>query len=606
MKSLSLISLSTISDAWSLLDKKNKIISAYVLLMFVFASALELLALASVAPFVSLIIDPELFYNNTYVKQVLIYIGDIPANELVYNFGAGVVTLLIIALIIQLIANLLMEWFGVRVATSLSNKLAAETVKAPYSWILKQNSSEYSKRLYDDPFTVGINIYPTIMELFYTLSIMLFGVLVIVATSPWQSLAVIISIIVVSAVMLYIIKPRLTVYSSKMRKMTMECNRHGVDVIKGIKDIKVKTREAFFLKNYNSKFHAVIINRMKIMLLQRSIPMLIIMLGQIGLIAVALVLFGMGLRSTEIITQMTLLVIIISRLMPSITRAFGTINKLAVSIPYMDAYNKTLAEITALKKNDVRNENAKCVHDGWGVVKFNDVTFSYPDASIKALKNVTLEIERGKSYGIVGKSGSGKTTLVDLLLRLLMPSSGDILLDDHKFGEYKKEEWYRKIGYVPQFPFIIDDTLKRNVAFGKKDEDIDTARVSHVLAMSGLTDVVSNLENDIETVLGDSGLRLSGGQRQRIAIARALYDKPDILILDEATSALDTVTEREIQKTIESLHGMVTTITIAHRFTTVIGCDSILLLNHGKLEAEGNYDDLIQSSSLFSQLAGNA
>ena len=606
MNPLNLITSDTISDAWSLLDKKNKILSVCVLLVFAFASALELIALASVAPFVSLIIEPEIFLQNEYAKQFLTYIGNPPISELVYSFAVGVVILIILALITQLIAHLLIEWFGVRVATTLSSKLAKETVNAPYSWFLGQNSSEYSKRLYDDPYTVGINIYPTVMELFYTLFIMLFGILIIISTSPWQSLVVIFIIMAVSSVLLYVIKPRLTRYSSRMRNMAIECNRHGVDIVKGIKDIKIKKCQAFFLKNYNYKFYKAVLSRMKIMLLQRLIPMLIVMLGQIGLIAVALVLFDIGLSNAEIITQMTLLVIIISRLLPSITRTFGTVNKLSVSLPYMEGYKKTLTEITRLKSTITPNTGNRCIQNDWKKIEFNNVSYSYPESSNIALKNITIEIEHGKSYGIVGKSGSGKTTLVDLLLCLHTPEDGEILLDGYKLEEYQRNEWYSRIGYVPQFPFIIDDTLIRNIAFGKKDDDIDIERVKHVIDMSGLTDVVHNLPNDVDTILGDDGLRMSGGQRQRIAIARALYDKPDILILDEATSALDTITEREIQRTINLLHGTVTTITIAHRISTVSVCDSIFLLNNGELEAFGDYNNLISSSRLFKKLAGKS
>ncbi|HFD32451.1 MAG TPA: ABC transporter ATP-binding protein [Gammaproteobacteria bacterium] len=279
---------------------------------------------------------------------------------------------------------------------------------------------------------------------------------------------------------------------------------------------------------------------------------------------------------------------------------------MSVSLPYMEGYKKTLTEITRLKSTITPNTGNRCIQNDWKKIEFNNVSYSYPESSNIALKNITIEIEHGKSYGIVGKSGSGKTTLVDLLLCLHTPEDGEILLDGYKLEEYQRNEWYSRIGYVPQFPFIIDDTLIRNIAFGKKYDDIDIERVKHVIDMSGLTDVVHNLPNDVDTILGDDGLRMSGGQRQRIAIARALYDKPDILILDEATSALDTITEREIQRTINLLHGTVTTITIAHRISTVSVCDSIFLLNNGELEAFGDYNNLISSSRLFKKLAGKS
>ena len=222
-----------------------------------------------------------------------------------------------------------------------------------------------------------------------------------------------------------------------------------------------------------------------------------------------------------------------------------------------------------------------------------DVSFRYADSTAPALDHITFSITRGQSVGIVGPTGAGKSTLVDLLLGLLAPTSGRVLIDGEPLAG-RERVWQRQIGYVPQDVYLLDDTLRRNIAFGIPDGAIDESRVARAVAHARLDEVVAALPQLLDTVIGEDGMRLSGGQRQRVAIARALYHDPPVLVFDEATAALDSQTEREVTEAIANAHGSRTVIAIAHRLSTVKGCDQLIYLRDGRLAGIGTYESLMQ------------
>jgi ABC-type multidrug transport system fused ATPase/permease subunit len=204
---------------------------------------------------------------------------------------------------------------------------------------------------------------------------------------------------------------------------------------------------------------------------------------------------------------------------------------------------------------------------------------------------------------MVGATGSGKTTLVDLILGLLTPSGGRILIDDQDLGEHTRA-WQRQVGYVPQDIYLMDDTIRRNVAFGIKDSDIDDAAVNRAIEAAQLSSFIESLPNGLDTTVGERGIRLSGGQRQRIGIARALYHEPEVLVLDEATSSLDTETERFVMQAVERLRQTRTIILIAHRMSTVRGCDRLFYLSDGRVLASGAFDNLLAENERFKTMVG--
>jgi ABC-type multidrug transport system fused ATPase/permease subunit len=238
-------------------------------------------------------------------------------------------------------------------------------------------------------------------------------------------------------------------------------------------------------------------------------------------------------------------------------------------------------------------------------IQFSNVQFSYPGASQPALNTINLTIPFRSRVGIVGASGSGKTTAMDVLLGLLLPQSGSLVLDDQPLSMGDLSGWQRNLGYVPQHIYLTDESIAGNIAFGVPQEEIDMEAVLRAAKIANLHDfVMTELPLGYSTLVGERGVRLSGGQRQRIGIARSLYHDPEVLILDEATSALDNLTERAVMDAINNLHNQKTIVMVAHRLTTVMSCDCIYLLDHGKAVASGTYEQLLEENARFKAMAG--
>jgi ATP-binding cassette subfamily C protein len=237
------------------------------------------------------------------------------------------------------------------------------------------------------------------------------------------------------------------------------------------------------------------------------------------------------------------------------------------------------------------------------VIALEDASYAYPGAAAPALRGVSLAVRRGESLGIVGPTGAGKSTLVDLIVGLLPPSAGRVRIDGVDLAG-RERAWRRHVGYVPQAIVLLDDTLRRNVALGIHDRDIDEARVAAALRVAQLAPSMAALPDGLDTVLGERGVRLSGGERQRVGIARALYHDPDVLVLDEATAALDTATEAAVADALRALRGEKTVLLIAHRLSTVRPCDRIAVISEGRLADCGTYDELLARSAMFRRLAG--
>ncbi len=597
-------STNIVAIGWSFLTARQKTAAAAILLLFVFTSALEMVALSSAAPFVTLVVEPTMLQRSEWLQKIADILATDTERELIQMLGLIAASLLVLGVIGSYFSLFMTEILSVRIGRYLANDLLNRCLKAPYVWFLRQNAAMLSHRLYKDPTNTAVSLYPTVMELVYTSLLLVFAFAVVAVALPWQAIVAVAAIIAFAAVMMMaVIRPRIARYAADERTQWLHCSQLGVEAVNGIKDIQVKARQGFFTSMYTRLYHRAATSRMKAQLLQRAVPMGLLLTGQLGLIIVAVSLFGAGASTGEIASQVALLGLISARLIPALSRVVGTITKLAKVRAYTRGLADLRAELAAAETEWGKPSGGAKVPDEWSAIHFDAVSFSYPGTTATALDRISLAIARGQSVGVVGPSGAGKSTFVDILLGVLPPTDGHVRLDDTDITDFARSNWFGRIGYVPQSPFIANDTLRRNVAFGVPDADIDNDKVRRALDKAGLTDVVAELDDGLDTVMGDRGLRLSGGQRQRVTIARALYDAPDILVLDEATSSLDTGTEKLIQDTVAKLKGEVTTITVAHRISTIAECDTIFVLEDGRLAAQGTYQSLYRSTELFHALA---
>ena len=307
----------------------------------------------------------------------------------------------------------------------------------------------------------------------------------------------------------------------------------------------------------------------------------------------------LGKPMPELVAMVGVFALAAFRLLPSLNRVLTTSAEIRKRSAYIEhIYNDLLRQTEASRPSVSSGEDTIAFSRE---IELKNVSYTYKGASRPALNQVDLVIQQGESIGIIGPSGAGKSTLVDVIIGLLRPNSGHLLIDRRDVDNLI-EPWQKHIGYVPQDIYLLDDTLARNIAFSIGDETPDLDRVRKAISMAKLDNLIVALPDGLDTILGERGVRLSGGQRQRIAIARALYGRPDVLIFDEATAALDNESENEVSLAIRGLSGKITILIIAHRLSTVRGCDRIVLMGDGQICDVGKFDELYTRSEDFRHL----
>jgi ABC-type bacteriocin/lantibiotic exporter with double-glycine peptidase domain len=358
----------------------------------------------------------------------------------------------------------------------------------------------------------------------------------------------------------------------------------------GIKEIKIANKENYFINEY-AKCGAGYVNSVQKYSIFNSTPRLLIETVSIGgMIGYFIVIILQGAQVTDLLPQLSALAMAAMRLLPSVNR----INNYQTSISYFEPFFMGVSDNLQEEINDEQvNYDAESYLRKTDVekleikkeIKLEDITYKYPNTDTYIFRGADMLIPIGNAVGIVGTSGAGKTTIVDILLGLLALESGRILADGVEVREHYAS-WLKNIGYIPQTIFMIDSSIRKNVAFGYPDEEIDDEKVWRALKEAQLDEFVRGLPEGLDTSIGERGIRISGGQRQRIGIARALFEDPEVLVLDEATSALDNETEAAIMDSINRLHGRKTLIIIAHRLQTIEKCDMVYRVENGSVTRE--------------------
>lgn len=564
-----------------LFDRKLKLKFVGMVFVVLFGAIAELCGVYVILPVVELATAPEAVQTNRYCRWISDITGLSESNDIMLVLIACIIGLYIVKNVYLTFQAYAINSFSKNTRLHFSTKLMEAYMKQPYSYFLNKNTAEILRSVSTD---TG-NMYTVITNLLQIISQGLTAMLLITGlllTSFWMT-------VVVTGVLALCALIIILVLQKRMRSLGLEYQRVGAGIIKaakqafeGIKEIKIMNRERFFIESYR----AVYKNATRVELvynLMRYIPKYLIETITIGgiLLYLALVILGGG-NMGALLPQLSLFAVAAFRLLPSINTIYsdyGNViyNKASVDLIYhdirevQDTADEAIAETKAEKLCFERE------------ITIDSLSFAYDNTDHYVLEDISFSIEKGKSVAFIGESGGGKTTLVDNILGILKPQKGSVLVDGVNINEIM-QSWHHDIGYIPQTIFIMDDTVRRNVAFGVKDKDIDDELVWEALKEAQLESFVRQMEHGLDTEVGEAGMRLSGGQRQRIGIARALYHNPDILVFDEATSALDNETEKEVMAAIDALHGSKTMLMIAHRLTTIENCDCVYRVENRKLE----------------------
>ncbi len=370
------------------------------------------------------------------------------------------------------------------------------------------------------------------------------------------------------------------------------------------KELKLMSREKFFEKNFLKINHET--EKLSLFsYLISSTPRLFLEVTALFSIAIiSVILFLSENNSGSIIPLISLLAVTAVRLVPSLNTITSSLTTMRFRKPSFDLIIEELQEAKEEKKQlnykNLENKNEQTEIKFEKEIVFRDVHFNYFRTDRTVLKNINLKINKGSQVGIIGRSGAGKSTFVDLILGLLKPQKGTIFVDDSNLSENTKS-WQKKIGYIPQDIYILDESIRNNISFGTDEDKIDENLINKALRMSQLNEFVSLLPEKENTIVGNRGVKLSGGERQRIAIARAIYNSPDILILDEATSALDIDNENKILKEMKEHLYDKTKIIISHRNNTVKWCDVIYVIENGEIVDSGSFEDVMNRNNFLKE-----
>ncbi|RDV36875.1 ABC transporter ATP-binding protein [Bradymonadaceae bacterium TMQ3] len=633
---------------WSLFDprQRRELLGLFALMLI--GAGFEALGVGIVMPFISLINDPSAAYDIPLAAELLNSLGVSTANGVVMAAGlALLVTFSLKNLVLGLMYHLKFR-FVFDNQVRLSRRLFGAYLYSPYAFHLHRNSAQLLRNVNEEVRLSFVHVVIPLLTLAVELMVVGVIALLLAAVEPFIAPVAMLSFGLVSYGFYRGVRQKSAVLGKAQQHHAGQMIQWVNQGLGGVKEAQLLGVQDFFLDTYTEhstryaramRFHSFI----------KEIPRHVIeTMGLGGMILVVLLLIARGQPLTQILPVLGLFAMAAVRMMPSLTRIIAALTSIrhfrpsveviaadlealrsgelaesvrrseshtpstthAQDVDFTDIPNKTTVEQSPLELAaasdaethrralaDARQHPRPLEHE----LRLHHVSYTYPESATPSLHELDLRIERGQSVAFVGPSGAGKTTCVDLILGLLPPDLGQILVDGQNIHA-ELASWQASLGYIAQPVYLMDDTIRRNIAFGLPDDTVNDEEVWRALEDARLASTIAALPRGLDTEIGEGGVRLSGGQRQRLGIARALYRRPDLLVLDEATSALDNTTEREITRAIERLSGRITLIIIAHRLSTVRHCDRLFVLDQGRLIDQGTYDELAARCPTFQQM----
>jgi len=599
--------LASLNKLRELFSQKDKIGFCLLLIGMIIGAGLETFSIAAIPAFISVVISPEKIMQFEPTEAILEFLG-ITTSQDILIWGS---LALIFIFLFKTLYLCLLYYLQVRYTQNrryhLSRRLFTAYMKAPYDFHLQRNSAELIRNtLQEVDQIMGSVVQPTLILTMQGLMIVAITTLLFVS-HPLMALVATTFICLAGGGYLLWVKEKLRTYSKEAqehRTLMVKTIQEGLGVIK---ELLVLHRQKNFVQRLDRNLWRILkAIRFKEFTFKTTSPYMEF-ISVAGLLSIAIILILGEQGAESIAPTLALFTAAFLRLKINVSQIVANVNHLrfgvvSISPVYLDL--KMLEKRKTKSAKTTKGNQLQHLNISQGLTLEN-VWYRYPNSEEYSLKDISLTLPRGNSIAFAGSTGAGKTTIVDVILGLLEPEKGRITVDGQDIYA-NLPTWQSTIGYVPQFIYLIDDTIRHNVTLGLNDKDINEEQIWRAVRAAQLESFVQTLPEGIDTVIGERGIRLSGGQRQRIGIARALYHNPEVLIMDEATSALDNATEKAVVESINSLKGNRTIIMIAHRLTTVQNCDKLYFMKNGRIECSGSYDELFKNITEFRTMAQTA
>jgi len=564
-------------NLYKILNTKQRIGGVFQLLLMLISMLLELLSIGMLIPIMEVISTDNIRIKYPFLVSILYNIGNPNKQSLLIYVMLLFISIYAFKMLFMTLVTHINYKYVFSLQIYFSEKLFKGYMNHSVAFHLEKNSAQLIQNtinLVANTTAVFVTIILILTEIITTLA-------VIILLIRFQPMAVVfICTIFIPFLLIFqiVTKKKITRLGSEYIYHEGKRIQYLQQSLSSLKDIKILGRESYFSNQYNlenTKSAFAYQHQQTLQALPRFY------LEFLAIVSIGLLVINMvheGKEFSIILSTLGLFGGAAYRLMPSLNRISGSFQTLRFSYPVIDTIKK---EFESIDNNiNTKNKNSDQIIFN-KLIQIKNVYFKYKNSENLSLNNINIEIPLGTSIGIIGTTGSGKSTLVDVLLGILKPDKGSIIVDDKNI-ESNLRSWQDQIGYIPQTINLIDDTLKKNIAFGVRDEDINYIQLENAIKSSQLEKVIQKLEFGIDTMIGEKGVRLSGGERQRIGIARALYNNPKILVLDEATSSLDVKTEEDVMASIRNLlNDNMTIVIVAHRLSTIKQCNQVYEMNNG-------------------------
>ena len=595
--------IKTYRKLFALLDARERRNFWWLAIIMLLVATAEIVGFSAVLLLLNIISAPDKIQTSTALSLVYNRLGFTSPFQFQIVLALAVLGVVISGLVIKAAGTQAITRYSTMRGYTISSRLLSAYLRHPYPWFLKHNSAEIEKNVLNEVDGLVTRVISPSLRLVSN-SILAFSILAfLLLVDPLVTLFCGGVLGLVYALIYLGVRGQMVRVGNDMKEALEARYLVTKEATGGIKDVKVMGLEEVYVQGYSTEAYRSA-RAMARMGLVAEMPRFILEAITFGTLVslILLLLFRNGGNMTEIVPILGVIALATMRLLPSLQQIYFGMVTIRGAGPVLDAIVADFAASPppapdlAPQLPPMRLERE---------LALEAVSFAYDSADRPTLREVNLNIPARTTVGIVGGTGAGKTTLVDLILGLLSPDAGVIRVDGTALTAENLRSWRASIAYVPQTIFLTDDTIAANIAFGVPKSEIDRAAVERAAKVAALHDfILSDLPAGYDTGVGERGVRLSGGQRQRIGIARAMYRDPTLLIMDEATSALDNVTEREVMEAAHSIRADKTIILIAHRLSTVQNCDTIFLMERGRLLAQGSYDELLAKSEVFRRMVG--